>query len=88
MRSAPRQGRGPVGTLAYFNARITPQFIIKNLMLRRRDDGSLRISAPHAFGSQTCTFGPDLAREITAAAVTAYQLFTEAGRAEHDNISS
>lgn len=41
-----------------------------NLTVKRGQDGSLRVWAPHAFGRWTATFSPELSAAIAAAALS------------------
>lgn len=90
IRLTTKQSRGPGDTLCYFDVQITPHFKIKNMLLRRREDGSLRVSAPHAFGTSTCTFQPEIGTKLTDSAFAAFQDFINGtDRAnEHDSTTA
>ena len=87
VRRSTREGREPMDTLALFDLQITPSFKVKNLMLRQRGDGSHFICAPKAFGTSTCTFMPDVARGITAAALKEYRNLLDGASQADENAS-
>jgi hypothetical protein len=52
-----------------------------NLTLKRGQDGSHRVWAPHAFGRWTATFSPELSAAIAAAALS----HLKASNCQHDD---
>ncbi len=55
---------------AMFDIQIGPHLRLYNLILRAAGDG-FRVLAPSAFGKHSATFTPELAAEITKAALAA-----------------
>lgn len=55
---------------AMFDIQIGPHLRLYNLILRAAGDG-FRVIAPSAFGKHSATFTPELAAQITKAAVAA-----------------
>jgi len=55
-----------------FDAQLTDDIRFHNLVLRRSSDGAYRASAPNLRGTHAATFSPEMARRLTAAAVTAF----------------
>ncbi|WP_028748012.1 hypothetical protein [Rhizobium mesoamericanum] len=56
---------------ALFDLQFGPNLRIFNLALRRFSDGRYRVLAPNAFGKHSASFTPELAIEITKAALAA-----------------
>ncbi len=56
--------------VAMFDVQIGPHLRLYNLILRAAGDG-FRVIAPSAFGKHSATFTPELAAQITKAAVAA-----------------
>ena len=56
---------------AMFDIQIGQDLRLYNLILRAAGGGRFRILAPNAFGKHSATFAPQLAAEITKAAVAA-----------------
>ncbi|MGV8939812.1 MAG: hypothetical protein ACOH2J_22065 [Allorhizobium sp.] len=57
--------------LAIFDVEIGPHLRLFNIALRRTPDGRHRILAPNAWGKHSASFHPELAEQITQAAVAA-----------------
>ncbi|WP_165219527.1 hypothetical protein [Affinirhizobium pseudoryzae] len=57
--------------LAVFDIEIGPHLRLYNLTLRKSPDGRLRTLAPNAAGKHSASFHPELAEQITRAAVAA-----------------
>lgn len=66
--------------LAVFDIEMGPHLRLYNLTLRRSPDGRLRTIAPNAAGKHSASFHPELAEQITRAAVAAM-----GGHAANDN---
>lgn len=64
----PEAGGGG-STVARFDAEISADVRMFNLKLVRSRDGSLRVYAPSAYGSNVATFAPDLAADLAAEAM-------------------
>lgn len=58
-------------TLAYFDAEVSPELRLYNLVLRQYPDGNRRTAAPNAHGRHTATFAPTLGERLTNAATIA-----------------
>lgn len=72
-------GGGRFHTLAMFDVEIEGAIRLYNLRLLRAPDGRHLIYAPNAHGKRCATFLPELAHQITAAAIAAL-----GGRTAHD----
>jgi hypothetical protein len=66
--------------IAFYDVEITPHLRLFNVLLRKSPDGRLRSFAPKAFGKHAASFHPDLAEQMTQAAVAALK-----SRAANDN---
>lgn len=64
---------------AIFDVQIGPHLRLYSLILKEGPDGRLRTFAPKAFGKHAASFHPELAQQITNAAVAALS-----GGAAHD----
>jgi glycerophosphoryl diester phosphodiesterase len=62
---------GAGNTLARFDAALSVGIRFFNLKLVRSRDGSLRVYAPSAYGTNTATFAPELAAALAVAAQSA-----------------
>lgn len=60
---------GGGSTVARFDAEINDDIRMFNLKLVRSRDGSLRVYAPSAYGTNVATFAPELAAGLTAEAM-------------------
>lgn len=58
--------------LARFEARVG-EVILRNMMVRRNDDGGLKMVAPSAFGEPTFLVRPQLWRAIEREAIALYE---------------
>lgn len=61
----------PIGggsAIARFDAEITPEIRMFNIKLVRANNGTMRVYAPSAFGTNVATFAPELAADLVAAA--------------------
>lgn len=76
LHPVPYGGPGPTVTVARFNVSVTPDLTLRNMALRRKPDGSYRATAPKAFGESAAFFSPSFAKDITNAAVAAYERLT------------
>ncbi|CAN7313052.1 hypothetical protein LJR251_001627 [Rhizobium rhizogenes] len=56
---------------AIFDVQLGPHLRLFNLTLKESPDGRLRTFAPKAFGKHAASFHPELAQQITNAAVAA-----------------
>ncbi|WP_064692010.1 hypothetical protein [Rhizobium aegyptiacum] len=56
---------------AIFDVQIGPHLRLYNLVLKESPDGRLRTFAPKVFGKHAASFHPELAQQITNAAVAA-----------------
>lgn len=56
---------------ARFDLEVTPHLRLYNLLLRQVSGGQYRSYAPNACGKHSASFHPDLAEQITTAAVAA-----------------
>ena len=65
---AIRMEDGGGGTVARFDAELTPEIKMFNLKLVRSRCGSLRVYAPNAYGSNVAAFSPKFASDLIAAA--------------------
>jgi len=73
------QNRRPSGsgTVARFSVEISQHITLKELRLRINERGAWRISAPNVAGANVADISPELAREITAIAIAAFNEQTE-----------
>jgi len=60
---------GGGNTIARFDAEISADVRMFNLKLVRSRDGSLRVYAPSAYGTNVATFAPELAADLAAEAM-------------------
>lgn len=60
-------------TVARFSVRLNEDVKLCGLRLQQRPDGQFRLATPPAFGSASAHFAPALYREITSAAVAAFE---------------
>lgn len=67
---AIRQVAGPKD-VAVYDVEITPYLRLFNILLRKSPDGRLRSFAPKAFGKHSASFHPELAEQMTQAAIAA-----------------
>lgn len=72
----PYGGPGPTITVARFHVSVTPDLTLRNMTLRKKPDGSYRAAAPKAFGESAAFLSSNLAKDITSAAVAAYERLT------------
>lgn len=66
-------GPGPTVTVARFHLSVTPDLTLRNMQLRRKPDGSYRVASPKAFSESTAFISSSFAKDITNAAVAAYE---------------
>ncbi|WP_026619123.1 hypothetical protein M728_000785 [Ensifer sp. WSM1721] len=57
--------------VALYDVEITPHLRLFNVLLRKSPDGRLRSFAPKAFGKHSASFHPELAEQMTQAAIAA-----------------
>ncbi|WP_413709371.1 hypothetical protein [Rhizobium sp. Rhizsp82] len=57
--------------VAMFDIEIGPHLRLFNLILRESSDGRLRTYSPRAFGKHAASFHPELAQQMTDAAIAA-----------------
>ena len=79
IRPAPAGAGGR--TAAFFDVQVSPDIRLTNLRLVQSDRG-WRVHSPMAFGTNTATFAPELVRDLTAAALSAFGDNSPSGR-EH-----
>jgi hypothetical protein len=75
-------GSGKV--VAFIDIEITEHLRLFNLELRKGPDGKMRTFASNAFGKHTASFHPELATQITAAAVASLK----GGNSAHDRYAA
>lgn len=62
--------QGP-GALARVDVELSEHVRLYSLLLKKNQDGKVRIHAPHSCGKHVATFHPVIAKEITDAAIAA-----------------
>lgn len=65
-----RRGFGESSVVARFDAEISADVRMFNLVLRRRPDGRYSAAAANLRGAHSATFSPGLAAELSAAAAS------------------
>lgn len=72
-------GNGSVKTLARFSVDIGP-LTLHHMSLKQKPDGAFRVTSPNLRGTNVVTISPDLAEQISAAALTAWRARAHACR--------
>ena len=66
LNATPGDGSGSI--VGWFNVELSPDLRLRNLTLRRGQDGHLSVFAPNVRGGNVATFSPALAGRLAAAA--------------------
>lgn len=72
MRAVPYGGPGPTVTVASFHLSLDQDLTLRNWSLRRKPDGRYIVAAPKAFGESVAFFTRPFAKQVTDAAVAAF----------------